>query len=79
MLCDPLSMLRKIDNLCSEIIIEKEKLEEEVQILKDLSRNKDERIAEYEAVIKHKERECASHSWEKTSSFPFHLTLRNGH
>ena len=72
MLCDPLSMLRKFDNLCSEIIIEKEKLEEEVQILKDLSRNKDERIAEYEAVIKRKERECVHHiPGEKLSVFPF--------
>ena len=59
--------------------VEKEKLIEEVQILEGLSKNKDELIAECEAAIKHKERECVHYfPKKKVSSFPFIFTLRNG-
>ena len=58
--------------------LEKEKLEEEVENLEGLSRNKDERISECEAIIEHKERECAIAFLGKTINFLSHLTLRNG-
>ena len=47
--------------------MEKDELEDQAQVLEEFSRDKDDRIAKFEAMIKHKEREYAYRFGKKKS------------